>query len=42
MSEKKQPSKKVLQQVADELGMYVYMLVDLVTGCRSTWAKDKD
>lgn len=24
----KEPSKKVLQQVADELGMYVYMLVD--------------
>ena len=28
MSKKKPPSKKVLKQVADELGMYVYMLVD--------------
>lgn len=28
MSNNKPPSPKVLQQVADELGMYVYMLVD--------------
>lgn len=28
MSKKKPPSKKALKQVADELGMYVYMLVD--------------